>query len=91
MQSHYSLKGAAATIGLGLENCREVNVDGRGRMDQKHLAQLVEEDKAKGYKPFFVNCTSGSTVYGAFDPINAIADICEKHNIWMHIDVRNNI
>jgi glutamate/tyrosine decarboxylase-like PLP-dependent enzyme len=42
---------------------------------------------AKGYRPFFVNCTSGSTVYGSFDPINAIADICQKHNIWMHIDV----
>ena len=87
MQSHYSLKGAAATIGLGLENCREVNVDEKGRMDPKHLEKLVKEDKKKGYHPFFVNCTSGTTVYGAFDPINAIADVCEKHNIWMHIDV----
>ena len=81
------MKGAAATIGLGLDNCREVNVDERGRMDPDHLEMLVEEDKRKGFQPFFVNCTAGTTVYGAFDPINAIADVCEKHNIWMHIDV----
>ncbi|CAB1317193.1 unnamed protein product [Coregonus sp. 'balchen'] len=30
--------------------------------------------------------TPGSTVYGAFDPINEIADICEKYNMWLHVD-----
>ena len=35
----------------------------------------------------FVNATAGSTVYGAFDPINEIADICEKYNMWLHVDV----
>lgn len=36
----------------------------------------------------YVNATAGTTVYGAFDPINAIADICEKYNMWLHVDVR---
>ena len=36
----------------------------------------------------FVNATAGSTVYGAFDPIHEIADICEKYNMWLHVDVR---
>ncbi|KHJ82312.1 pyridoxal-dependent decarboxylase domain protein, partial [Oesophagostomum dentatum] len=35
---------------------------------------------------FFACCTAGTTVYGAFDPIEAVADICEKHKIWFHID-----
>jgi len=84
--SHYSLKGAASTVGLGLDNCREVPVDSRGRMDPSSLRKIIEEDKARGFLPFFVNCTAGTTVIGAFDPINAIADICEEHGIWLHID-----
>ena len=56
-------------------------------MCPRHLEQLVLEDRQKGLSPFFVNCTSGTTVYGAFDPINAIADICQKFGLWLHIDV----
>lgn len=41
----------------------------------------------QGCVPLFVNATAGSTVYGAFDPINEIADICEKYNLWLHVDV----
>ena len=58
-------------------------------MCPRHLEQLVLEDRQKGLSPFFVNCTSGTTVYGAFDPINAIADICQKFGLWLHIDVSN--
>ena len=87
MQSHYSVKGAAASLGLGTDNCREVEVDSRGRMRAEHLEQLIAEDLAQGRRPFFVNCTAGTTVLGAFDPINAIADICEQHGVWLHVDV----
>ena len=51
------------------------------------LDRLVEDQKNKGNIPFFVCGTSGTTVLGAFDPLNAIADIAEKHKIWFHIDV----
>ena len=56
-------------------------------MDPKKLEEMIVKHKSEGRKPFFVNCTSGTTVMGAFDPINAIADICQEHNVWMHIDV----
>ena len=59
-------------------------------MCPRHLEQLLLEDKQRGLSPFFVNCTSGTTVYGAFDPINAIADICQKYGLWLHIDVRSD-
>lgn len=41
----------------------------------------------QGFVPFFVSATAGTTVYGAFDPLIAISDICRKYNIWMHVDV----
>uniref|UniRef100_A0A8C7VIN1 Glutamate decarboxylase 1 n=1 Tax=Oncorhynchus mykiss TaxID=8022 RepID=A0A8C7VIN1_ONCMY len=40
----------------------------------------------QGCVPMFVNATAGSTVYGAFDPIHELADICEKYNMWLHVD-----
>ena len=52
------------------------------------LERLVKASIAKGHRPFFVNCTSGTTVLGAFDPIQPIADICDKYQMWLHIDVR---
>ena len=33
-----------------------------------------------------VVATAASTVIGAFDPLEEIADICEKHSVWMHVD-----
>ena len=57
-------------------------------MIPEELEKLVVFHKSQGHLPFFVNATTGTTVYGAFDPIPEIADICEKHHIWLHIDVR---
>ena len=49
-------------------------------------AQITAAQRAGG-RPFFVSCTVGTTVLGAFDPVNAIADVCEKHGLWLHADV----
>lgn len=61
--------------------------DDRGRMIPSKLEELILERKAKGHIPFFVNATAGTTVIGAFDPIPEIADICQRHKLWLHIDV----
>ncbi|KAG0427665.1 hypothetical protein HPB47_025294, partial [Ixodes persulcatus] len=84
--SHYSVKGAGAAIGLGTDNVVSIPVDSRGKMIVEELEKEIVASKARGHVPFFVNCTAGSTVIGAFDPIHPIADICEKHGLWLHID-----
>lgn len=55
-------------------------------MIPSELERLVQERIALGQRPYFVNCTEGTTVVGAFDPINPIADICEKYGMWFHVD-----
>ncbi|CDW54899.1 glutamate decarboxylase 1 [Trichuris trichiura] len=82
--SHYSIRGAAALLGIGVDNCIVVPVDDRGKMIPEALEEAIIASKEEGCIPFFVNAVAGSTVYGAFDPINLIADICEKYGLWLH-------
>ena len=57
-------------------------------MIPEDLEARIQEALADGAKPFFVSATGGTTVMGAFDPINEIADICQKYDLWFHVDVR---
>lgn len=86
IESHYSIKSCASVGGLGTDFCVSVPADDKGRMMPAELERLVVEHKSKGNVPFFVNCTAGTTVFGAFDPIQDIADICKKYKMWLHID-----
>jgi glutamate/tyrosine decarboxylase-like PLP-dependent enzyme len=63
-----------------------VRSDGRGRMDPEDLEAQILKVKAEGGKPFFVGATSGTTVLGAYDPLEEIAEICKRHGLWMHVD-----
>lgn len=85
-ESHYSNAKNAAFAGIGRNNVRYIPADEKGRMMPEKLAHQIEEDVQKGYLPFFINATAGTTVLGAFDSIAAIAKIAKKHHIWLHVD-----
>jgi len=51
------------------------------------LEEKISSSLSEGGFPFLVAATAGTTVLGAFDPFNDIADICEKYHLWFHIDV----
>jgi len=70
--------GSSAVIGVA--------VDEQGRMLPSALDEAIQASKDKGEVPFYVNATAGTTVLGSYDPIAAIADVCEKHKVWLHID-----
>ncbi|KAF2838585.1 glutamate decarboxylase-like protein 1 [Patellaria atrata CBS 101060] len=83
---HYSVEKAAQMFGFGADAVIAVPVDSAGKMDATQLETLVLSSQEKGETPFYVNATAGTTVLGSFDPIDAIADICHRHNLWLHID-----
>ncbi|XP_017343638.1 cysteine sulfinic acid decarboxylase [Ictalurus punctatus] len=85
-ESHYSMKKSAAFLGIGTENVYHVKVDKSGRMIPEDLEAKIVHAKSQGAYPFFVNATAGSTVQGAFDPLERIADITERNGMWMHVD-----
>ncbi|XP_035765855.1 acidic amino acid decarboxylase GADL1-like [Neolamprologus brichardi] len=85
-ECHYSISKGAALMGIGTKNVYTVPTDERGRMIPSALEEKIKLAKSEGAVPFMVNATAGTTVLGAFDPIDEIADICEKHNLWLHVD-----
>uniref|UniRef100_A0A8C7FB27 Cysteine sulfinic acid decarboxylase n=1 Tax=Oncorhynchus kisutch TaxID=8019 RepID=A0A8C7FB27_ONCKI len=50
------------------------------------LPRLAVFTSQEGAVPFLVHATSGTTVQGAFDPLEPIADICDRQGLWMHVD-----
>ncbi|MGB0850558.1 MAG: pyridoxal phosphate-dependent decarboxylase family protein [Bacteroidia bacterium] len=84
--SHYSTPKNAAFAGIGRDNVRYIKSDKWGKMDVEDLERSIKEDITKGCIPFYVNATAGTTVLGAFDDINPIADVCKKYDLWLHID-----
>ncbi|XP_039561660.1 cysteine sulfinic acid decarboxylase isoform X1 [Passer montanus] len=85
-ESHYSILKGAALLGIGTDNVHLVRTDERGKMIPEELEKEIQRVKAEGSEPLFVCATSGTTVLGAFDPLDAIADICARHGLWLHVD-----
>lgn len=85
-EAHYSLQRAASVAGFGIEGAVQVPTDGIGRMLPEELERAIQTVKTEGRKPFFVAATAGTTVPGAFDPIDSIADVAERHGMWLHVD-----
>ena len=54
------------------------------------LEEKIEKARSEGGVPFFVSATAGTTVLGAFDPLDHLADVCHTHNVWFHVDVSAN-
>lgn len=86
-QSHSTLKSAANAAGIGIDNCVMVATDSHGRVIPDELDRAICELKDCGKIPIMVNATAGTTVLGAFDPIEDIVNVCLKHSVWLHVDV----
>ncbi len=83
---HSSIDKSVITLGLGLESLRKIETNERFEMRAEKLAEAIEEDIAAGLIPICVIPTIGTTSTTSIDPVAAVADICEKHGIWMHVD-----
>ena len=85
-QGHSSIDKAAVALGLGLDSVRRVEVDVQYQMNPQALEEAIAEDRRGGSLPSCVVATVGSTSCTSIDPIAAIADICEREGLWLHVD-----
>lgn len=83
---HYSVRRGVELLGLGSDCIRAIPIDANHRMQATVLAESLEHDLRNGITPIAVIATSGTTLTGAIDPIDDIADICQRFGVWLHID-----
>ena len=85
-ESHYSVLMSANVIGIGHQNVIKVRCDDDGRMVPESLIEEIRFARNEGFQPFCVIATAGTTVRGAFDPIESLAEIAHQEGLWLHVD-----
>ena len=83
---HSSIDKSVITLGLGHENLVRIPVDDAFRMRPDALARAIADDRARGMLPLAVVATTGTTSTTSIDPVPAIADVCERAQVWLHVD-----
>jgi Glutamate decarboxylase and related PLP-dependent proteins len=85
-QAHSSVDKGALTLGFGLDNVVKIPCDDAYRMEPAALEKAVVADLRAGYLPIACVATVGTTSTTSIDPVPAIAEICQRHKIWLHVD-----
>ncbi len=85
-QAHSSIEKDTRVAGIGAAQLRSVPVRADHSMDPEALRTMIEADLAAGLRPFFCVAAIGTTSSHAVDPVRAIAALCARHGLWLHID-----
>ncbi|CAJ0542369.1 Ff.00g000430.m01.CDS01 [Fusarium sp. VM40] len=85
-QTHYSVAKALRMLGFHKGQIRWLPTDECFRLDPVVLSQAIQTDRKAGLVPFLVVGTCGTTNTGAIDPLEKIAEICKREQIWLHVD-----
>ncbi len=85
-EAHYSVRRAAEVLGIGGRHVRALPLDSRRRMDPAACAAAIDEDRRAQIVPVAVVATAGTTLTGAVDDLNALAEVCEPRDVWLHVD-----
>jgi aromatic-L-amino-acid decarboxylase len=84
--AHSSIEKAAIALGLGQQGVRAIAVDEAFRMRPDALAAAIDDDVRAGWRPVCAVATVGTTSTTSVDPVAAIADVCQAHGLWLHVD-----
>lgn len=85
-ETHNCVQKAVEIMGLGANSLAHVAVDAEYQIDVAALAARVAADKKAGKMPFCVVANAGTVNTGAIDPLDALADYCEREGLWLHVD-----
>ncbi|HJS26111.1 MAG TPA: aminotransferase class V-fold PLP-dependent enzyme, partial [Actinomycetota bacterium] len=83
---HYSITRAIEMLGIGSRNLRAIPLGPDRGLRADLLAEAIDGDRRDGVTPIAVVATAGTTLTGAIDPLDEIADVCEERGVWLHVD-----
>jgi len=86
IEAHASNKKSAELLGIGGEGLRSIPVNADYQIDLDALKAAITADRAAGLYPFCVIGNAGTVNTGAFDDLNALADLCAQEKLWLHVD-----
>lgn len=85
-QAHSSIEKGAKTLGVPLEGVVKIKTDKEFRLIPSELDEAIRNDIKKNLQPFCIVATAGTTSTTSIDPIDRIASIAKKYNLWLHVD-----
>ncbi len=85
-ETHSSIEKAVKIAGIGTQNLVKIAVDDDQRMSIRALKMAIESDLQVNNKPLCVIATLGTTGTTAVDPLEDIASLCSRYDIWLHVD-----
>jgi aromatic-L-amino-acid decarboxylase len=85
-QAHSSVGKGALLAGFGRENLRLIPTDDRHALRLDLLDAAIEADLAAGLQPCAMVAAVGTTATTALDPVQGMAELAERHGLWLHVD-----
>jgi glutamate/tyrosine decarboxylase-like PLP-dependent enzyme len=85
-EAHGCARKAIELLGFGSGSIRTIPAGADYRMKVDALEAALDTDRARQVQPIAVVATAGSTNTGAVDDLEAIAGVCRRHDVWMHVD-----
>ena len=84
--AHYSVARSAGILGLGTNQIVKASLDAHRRMDPNQLDETLRDLRSRGIPIIAVTAAACATPIGAFDSLVEIADVCRRHEVWLHVD-----
>ncbi len=85
-EANSSVPKGARLAGFSPANIRLVATDDRAALSVAALEHAITQDRAAGRIPCCVVATVGTTGSTAIDPVPAIAELCRREEMWLHLD-----
>lgn len=86
VESHNSVRRALELLGLGSASLGQIPVKADFTIDMAALSTRIAADRAAGRVPCCISANAGTVNTGAIDPLAELADLCEREDLWLHVD-----